>query len=270
MGRRLAAALLLAALGGGSSACREDAREEVILATTTSLQDAGLLDVLLPPFERSTGIRVKVIAVGTGAALEMARRGDADVVIAHAPELEREYAAAGHLVEGRTILRNDFVIAGPPGDPAHAGDAPTLEAALLRIATAARFVSRGDGSGTEIRERELWTLAGVDPDTLRSRIETGQGQGATLFVASERGAYLLTDGATLTALGDRLSLESVRSNDPRFRNEYHAHLVNPDRHPIPERAARALIAHLASDEAQRVIGSFGRARFGRPLFVPAR
>jgi tungstate transport system substrate-binding protein len=268
MRRWITAALLIATLGG-SGACRDQADDEVILATTTSLQDAGLLDSLLPPFEHATGIRIKVIAVGTGAALEMARRGDADVVIAHAPGLEREYEASGHLRDGRTILRNDFVIAGPPGDPAAVGAAPSLAAAMTRIATDGQFVSRGDGSGTEIRERELWTLAGIDPDTLRTRVETGQGQGATLFVASERGAYLLTDGATLTALGNQLSLEPARAGEPQFRNEYRAHLVNPERHPVPERAARALIGHLVSDEAQRVIGSFGRTRYGRPLFVPA-
>lgn len=262
------AAALAAVLVLGTVGCSGDGHNELILATTTSVQDAGLLDSLLPPFERSQRVRVKVIAVGTGAALEMARRRDADMVIVHAPELERRYADAGHLVGGRLIMRNDFVLVGPPGDSANAADAGNLEAAMRAIASGGRFVSRGDGSGTEERELELWRAAGIAPETLGTRVETGQGQGATLLVASERRAYALTDRATLTVLAPRLALAIVAENDPRLANEYRVHVV-----PVAsERArahARAFVDYLTSAEAQALIGRFGVARYGRQLFIPA-
>lgn len=268
MASRQAAALAAAALWLGAAGCGGSARNEVILATTTSVQDAGLLDSLLPPFERSQRVRVKVIAVGTGAALEMARRGDADVVLTHAPELERRYSDAGHLVGGRLLMRNDFVLVGPPEDGAQARAAATLDAAMRRIAASGRFVSRGDGSGTEERELELWRAAGVAPDTLASRVETGQGQGATLLVASERGAYTLTDRATYTVLAPRLDLTVVAEGDPRLGNEYRIHVV-PSESGRARAHAQAFVDYLVSAEAQALIGRFGTVRFGRPLFHPA-
>jgi tungstate transport system substrate-binding protein len=262
------AAALAAALLLGTVACADGGRSELILATTTSVQDAGLLDSLLPPFERSQRVRVKIIAVGTGAALEMARRRDADVVIGHAPELERRYADAGHLVGGRLLMRNDFVLVGPPGDSAGAAAAGSLEDAMRAIAARGRFVSRGDGSGTEERELELWRAAGVDPETLQTRVETGQGQGATLLVASERRAYTLTDRATLTVLAPRLALAIVAGNDPRLANEYRAHVV-PVAGERTRALAQAFVEYLTSAEAQALIGRFGMARYGRQLFAPA-
>lgn len=265
---KCAAALVAAALAIGAAGCADGGRDELILATTTSVQDAGLLDSLLPPFERSQRIRIKVIAVGTGAALEMARRRDADVVLVHAPELERRYVDAGHLHSGRLIMRNDFVLAGPPGDSAKVTEAATLDDALRRIAASGRFVSRGDGSGTEERELELWRAVGVDPETLSARAETGQGQGATLLVASERGAYTLTDRATFTVLAPRLDLSIVAEGDPRLVNEYRIHGVPAD----DERTrahVQAFIAYLVSAEAQALIGRFGAVRYGRQLFIPA-
>jgi tungstate transport system substrate-binding protein len=249
-------------------ACGGPPRNELVLATTTSVQDTGLLDSLLPPFEQSQRVHVKVIAVGTGAALEMARRGDADVVIAHAPELEQRYTDEGHLIGGRLVMRNDFVLVGPPGDTARAAEAGGLDAALHAIAAGGQFVSRGDGSGTEERERALWRDAGIAPDTLAMRVETGQGQGATLFVASERGAYALTDRATFTVLGTRLSLRIVAEGDPRLGNEYRVHRVRSDRERSSAHA-QALVDYLVSAEAQQLIGRFGVDRFGRRLFVPA-
>lgn len=249
-------------------ACGGPQRNELVLATTTSVQDTGLLDSLLPPFEQSQRVRVKVIAVGTGAALEMARRGDADVVIAHAPELEQRYTDEGHLIGGRLVMRNDFVLVGPPGDSAAAAEAGGLDAALRAIAARGRFVSRGDGSGTEERERALWRDAGIAPDTFAARVETGQGQGATLFVTSERGAYALTDRATFTVLGTRLNLRIVVEGDPRLGNEYRVHRVRS----VRERSsahAQALVDYLVSAEAQQLIGRFGVDRYGRRLFFPA-
>lgn len=263
--RRAAAAAVFVL---GTVACSGGGRNELILATTTSVQDAGLLDSLLPPFERSQRVRVKVIAVGTGAALEMARRRDADVVIVHAPELERRYADAGHLVGGRLVMRNDFVLVGPPGDSAHAAATGSLDDVLRAIAAGGRFVSRGDGSGTEERELELWRAAGVAPETLGTRVETGQGQGATLLVASERRAYALTDRATLTVLAPRLSLAIVAEGDPRLGNEYRVHMV-PVANERARAHAQAFVEYLTSAEAQALIGRFGTARYGRPLFIPA-
>jgi tungstate transport system substrate-binding protein len=252
----------------GLGGCADGGRQELILATTTSVQDSGLLDSLLPPFERAQRVRVKVIAVGTGAALEMARRGDADVVIAHAPELEQRYEEDGYLVGGRLIMRNDFIVVGPPGDSAGAASAGGLDAAMRAIAAAGRFVSRGDGSGTEARELALWRDAGVAPDSIAARIETGQGQGATLLVASERGAYTLTDRATFTVLGPRLRLAILSAGDPRLINEYRAHRVPSDDARTGARA-QALVEYLVSAEAQELIGRFGVARYGRELFIPA-
>ena len=266
---RIPAALLLAALACGSSACRDAPGADLVLATTTSVQDAGLLDSLLPYFEDRHRIQVKVIAVGTGAALEMARRGDADVVIAHAPALEARYVAEGHLSDGRLVIRNDFVLVGPPADPARASATADLAASLRAIARGGRFVSRGDGSGTEARERELWRGAGIDPDTLRSRVETGQGQGATLFVASEQHAYALTDRATLTVLGPRLALTIVSEGDSRLTNEYRVYLAATGNGRAPAAGARAFLEFLVSPATQQMIRRFGVERFGRPLFIPA-
>lgn len=260
----LAAALVLL----GATGCQDSGRDELVLATTTSVQDAGLLDSLLPPFERAQRVHVKVIAVGTGAALEMARRRDADVVLVHAPELERRYADDGHLLGGRLLMRNDFILVGPRGDSARVRAASSLDEAMRAIAAEGRFVSRGDGSGTEERERHLWRAAGIDPDTLGARAETGQGQGATLFVASERGAYALTDRATFTVLAPRLDLEIVAEGGSQLVNEYRAYRVPGDDERVSAHA-QAFIDYLVSAEAQELIGRFGTARFGRQLFVPA-
>lgn len=262
------AAFALAAAVAGTGCGGE--QRSLILATTTSVQDAGLLDSLLPPFERERGVTVKVIAVGTGAALEMARRGDADVVMAHAADLEREYVASGDLIEGRLIMTNDFVVVGPAGDPAGVRSATSLDEALAAIARTGPYVSRGDGSGTEIRELALWAALGIDPAQVPGRVETGQGQGATLLIASERGAYALTDRSTYRALRPALKLEVLVEGDPRLLNEYRAYAVNPERHAgVAVDDARAFLGYLVSPAAQRFIGRFGTERFGDPLFRPA-
>ena len=260
---------LLAAAGFVLGASCGGAAPELVLATTTSTQDTGLLDSLLPPFSARTGIGVKVIAVGTGAALEMARRGDADVVLVHAPEAERDRAARGEIVGGRRIMRNEFLLLGPPGDPAGAAAAGGLLDALRSIARVGPFVSRGDGSGTEIRELALWREAGVALDSVARREETGQGMGATLLLADQRRAYTLSDIATWLAFRDRLVLEPVVEGDARLHNIYHAWVVSPDRHPGVDRAAaESFVAYLVSPEAQALIGRFGAARFGRALYLP--
>ena len=242
---------------------------DMVLATTTSTQDSGLLDSLLPAFRAGSGIEVKVIAVGSGAALAMARTGDADAVLVHAPEAERPYVASGDLVEGRRIMHNDFMIVGPADDPAGAGGARDLAAAMRRIAAAGPFISRGDGSGTEKKELELWKSAGVELMKVYRREETGQGMGATLLVASERRGYTLTDRGTYLALRGGLDLIPLVEGYPNLLNVYHAYVVNPAKHrKVKPGEARALVEFLASEPAQAMIGSFGESRFGQPLFFP--
>lgn len=242
---------------------------DLILATTTSTQDSGLLDSLLPGFFARTKIHVKVIAVGTGAALEMARRGDADAVLVHAPEAERAFIATGDLVEGRLVMHNDFLLVGPAADPAGIRGLADPTEAMGRIAREGPFVSRGDGSGTERMELALWHRAGVDPKTVDQREETGQGMGATLLVADQRRGYTLTDRATYLALRERLTLVSLVEGAPSLLNVYHAYVVGPEKHPdVRLREARAFVAFLVAPETQRLIGQFGRSRFGQPLFYP--
>ncbi len=247
----------------------QDRGRAITLATTTSTLDTGLLDSLLPRFRRESGIEVKAIAVGTGAALEMARRGDADVVLVHAPEAERAYVEAGYLVAGRRVMHNDFLLLGPSADPAGVRAVRDPAAAMRAIAAGGSFVSRGDGSGTEQRELALWEAAGIPPASLPRREETGQGMGATLLVAEQRQTYTLTDRATYLAFGDRLSLVPVFEGDPSLFNVYHVYLVNPGRHPsVRRREGIEFIRYLTDPATQAWIGRFGVETWGQPLFVP--
>ncbi|HEY9014366.1 MAG TPA: substrate-binding domain-containing protein, partial [Gemmatimonadales bacterium] len=229
----------------------------------------GLLDSLLPMFRQETCIKVKSIAVGTGAALEMARRGDADAVLVHAPEAEKSYVQSGELIEGRRIMHNDFLIIGPASDPAHIRGGKDAVQAMKAIAAGGSFVSRGDGSGTEKMELLLWKEAGVSPDAIPHREETGQGMGATLLVADSRQTYTLTDRGTYLAFKDKLSLIPLVEGDPRLLNIYHAYVVNPGKHPTVRRSeASRFVRFLTEPKVQEWIGQFGRAKFGQPLFVP--
>ena len=239
----------------------------IILATTTSTQDSGLLDSLVPAFTAATGIEVKVIAVGSGAALELGRRGDADVVLSHAPQAEREYVASGDLIERRLVMHNDFLVVGPAADPAQA-KGRALRDGLARIARTGPFISRADGSGTDKKEMALWKEAGVDTARIAKRERTGQGMGATLQVAEQRRGYTLTDRATYLALKPQLTLVPILSGDPELMNIYHVYVVNRARHGrVHEREARAFVDFLVGARAQEMIGAFGRARFGEPLFI---
>jgi tungstate transport system substrate-binding protein len=263
--RAINAALLALLLSASGLAAQE---REIVLATTTSTQDTGLLDLLLPMFQRETGIAVKPIAVGTGAALEMARRGDADAVLVHAPEIERSYVQSGDLVGGRRIMYNDFLVIGPASDPVGAEGKPLVEA-MKAIAAGGSFVSRGDGSGTETRELALWKAAGVAPAALERREETGQGMGATLLVAEQRQMYTLTDRATYLAFKDRLTLVPLVEGDTALRNLYSAYAVNPGKHPAVKRSeALRFVRYLTEPAVQEWIGRFGTERWGEPLFHP--
>jgi tungstate transport system substrate-binding protein len=244
-------------------------RPSIILATTTSTQDSGLLDTLVPRFEADRGIEVKVIAVGTGAALRMARSGDADVVLVHSPRAERAYVSAGDLIEGRQVMHNDFVIVGPPDDPASVRGLRTVADAMRAIARRGTFISRGDESGTHDQELVLWGDAGVDPRELTRREETGQGMGATLNVANQKRAYTLTDRGTYLTQRQRVTLAIVFEGGPALRNIYHVYAVNPARHPQAKVAeARQFIAFLVSPAIQQAIAAFKRAQFGQSLFIP--
>jgi tungstate transport system substrate-binding protein len=265
---RLAAATALVALSSNPLPAQQRCGE-IILATTTSTQDTGLLDSLVPMFKLETCIGVKPVAVGTGAALEMARRGDADAVLVHAPEAERPYVEGGDLIEGRLIMHNGFLIIGPKADPAHARGQEDAAAAMKAIAAVGPFVSRGDGSGTEKKELALWKKAGVSPNSVPKREETGQGMGATLLVAEAHQSYTLTDRGTYLAFKDRLTLVPLVEGDPELRNIYHAYVVNPGKHPTARRSeASRFVRFLAEPKTQEWIGQFGRAKFGQPLFVP--
>jgi len=255
--------------GGETGSAPDPERKAVILATTTSTQDSGLLDILLPLFEERTGYRVKTIAVGTGEALAMGKRGDADVLLAHAPAKEKEIVAGGFAVNRRLVMHNDFLIAGPATDPAGVHGSADGAESVARIAGAgARFTSRGDDSGTHFREMSLWQAAGLEPEG-DWYISTGQGMGATLFIAAEKGAYALTDRATYLATRERTGLVPHVEGDSLFLNIYSVMEVNPERFPeVNGPGARAFSEFIRGPEAQELIRGFGVERFGQPLFFP--
>ncbi|MEX0782725.1 MAG: substrate-binding domain-containing protein [Dehalococcoidia bacterium] len=241
----------------------------MILATTTSTQDTGLLDVLEPMFEERTGTDLKVIAIGTGAALEMAAKGDADAVLTHALSSEKKYVDSGDLVGARLVMHNDFVIVGPESDPEKLKGLTDLNAAMKALAAGGGFISRGDDSGTHKKELELWMAAAVDPRSVADREETGQGMGATLNVADQKGAYTLTDRGTYLALKQDLDLVVLFEGPAPLLNIYHAYVVNPEKHTGVKRAqAEAFVAFMVSPEVQQLIGDFKRAEYGEPLFIP--
>lgn len=242
----------------------------LILATTTSLADSGLLRVLLPAFTRTHGIRVDVIAVGTGQALAMARRGDADLVIVHAPALEQEFVRGGYGVMRSCIAYNTFAIVGPAGDRAQIGRAQSATEAFARIAHRRMlFVSRGDGSGTEIKEKEIWKGAGLTPRGEDWYLVSGAGMGMTLVLAHEKQGYTLTDLATYLTMRSRLHLALLYERDPLLVNQYAAIATNPTRVPgVNFAGAAALINYLVSPEIRETIADFGRGRFSRSLFTP--
>jgi tungstate transport system substrate-binding protein len=241
----------------------------LILATTTSTQDSGLLDVLVPRFEKESGIEVKVIAVGTGAALRMASRGDADAVLVHAPTAERPYVDAGDLIDGRGVMHNDFVIVGPSADPAGVRRMASMTEVMRAIAARGTFVSRGDDSGTHSQEMALWVAAGIDPRSITRREETGQGMGATLNIADQKRAYTLADRGTFLSLRRRLGLTILFQGDTSLRNVYHVYAVNPAKHPrVKHDAARSFINFLVSSPIQRAIAAFKHDEYGESLFFP--
>jgi tungstate transport system substrate-binding protein len=244
-------------------------QRDLVLATTTSVRDAGLLDALLPRFERESGIKVKVVAVGSGQAMELGRRGEADVLILHDPAGEARFVADGFGIERRPLMHNEFVLVGPPHDPAATRGKPVAEAFRAIARTGAIFVSRGDRSGTHARELAIWASAGSTPHGAWYR-ESGQGMGATLVIADQLRAYTLTDIGSLLGHRARLELPILVEGDSALRNPYHVILANPERFPhVRGNEARILRDFLLSPEIQRAIGEFRRTEFRRSLFVPA-
>lgn len=237
-----------------------------MLASTTSVDDSGLLDVLLPAFHAAhPDYKVKVVAVGSGEALALGLRGDADVLITHSPSAEQRFMAEGGGRTHATFMRNDFVLVGPPNDPAGARSAAVSRALLSVAAAGAPFISRGDDSGTHAREQTLWDAAGVDPSGASWYMSIGQGMGEALRVASERGGYTLTDRATYLSLMETLLLDILVAGDRGLTNEYSVITTTRGRNCD---GADALAAWLRSEDGQALIGAFGAERFGRALFEP--
>ncbi|HET8542549.1 MAG TPA: substrate-binding domain-containing protein [Anaeromyxobacter sp.] len=270
--RRLrTAALLAGALLGPPAAGARETRT-VLLATTTSTQDSGLLDALLPAFEKETGYVVKTISVGSGQALAMARKGEADVLLVHSPEDERKLVEDGFAASRRLVMHNDLVLVGPPADPAKIRGGGSSAQAARRIADAgALFVSRGDASGTHAKEEAIWKAAGVNPEGRRWYQQTGLGMGETLNVASEKGGYTLVDRGTLLARGKArpLALEILVQGEPRLLNVYHVIEVSAARWPkVNAPGAKAFADFLVSRRGQELIGRFGVDALGAPLFTP--
>lgn len=267
--RTLVAVASFASVISFGTAQAEDPPRNLILATTTSTQDSGLLDELIPLFEEKTGFRVKTIAVGTGEALKMSGRGDVDVVLAHAPAEEQKYVDDGSIVNRQLVMHNDFLIVGPESDPAGIKGLQHASDAMAKISAAkAAFVSRGDNSGTHIREQSLWKEAGIEPSG-DWYIEAGQGMGATLLIASEKQAYTLVDGGTFLAMMDKADLTSLVEGDEVLLNLYSVSEVNPAKFPkVNNVGAKAFSDFIRDPDIQAIIGKFGIAKFGQPLFFP--
>ena len=253
----------------------EPTQKNVILSTTTSTQDSGLLGVLVPLFEKQTGYSVKTVSVGTGQALALAAKGDADVALVHAPSLEKQYVAEGKLLNRRLVMYNDFVIIGPKEDPAKVRSSKSASGALKAIEQAkVSFVSRGDNSGTHILEKSLWKAAGIEPKG-SWYMEARQGMGATLGIANERNAYTITDRGTYLALRNgvsplrnRVSLRILIEGDRALLNIYSVVEVNPANGPrINSVGGKAFADFMVAPETQNVIRNFGK-KFGQSLFIP--
>ena len=268
---RLALALALG-LAGPTGAGAAEPVKTLLLATTTSTQDSGLLDALVPLFQRQTGYFVKTISVGSGQAIALGRRGEADVLLVHSPADEEKLVADGLGVGRRLVMHNDFIVVGPPADPAGVKGTTTARDALARVAAAkALFLSRADGSGTHSKEKGLWKAAGLKPEGQPWYQETGLGMGETLAVAAEKDGYTLSDRGTYLALRAKrqLGLAVLLEGEPLLLNVYHVIEVSPTASPkVNVEGARAFAAFMVAPETQAVIGRFGVEKFGSPLFFP--
>ncbi|MCH7998730.1 MAG: substrate-binding domain-containing protein [Chloroflexi bacterium] len=245
--------------------------DDLVIGVSTSVRDTGLLDELVDEFKRQRpdqAATVKPVAAGSGQLIELALRGEVDILIIHLPGAEAKLIADGDGIDRRELMHNFFALVGPPDDPARAQSTLTMAEALKRIAaTEKTFISRGDNSGTHLREMALWRQAGIDPVGESWYQESGAGQGQSLLVASDKGAYTLVDSGTFVVFQERLELELYVSDEEP--NQYSIIRVNPDKHGVNEAAALAFAEFLTSPAGQRIIAGFGLEKYGEPLFVPA-
>jgi len=265
----LVAAVVMLAMALPAAAA--PAQRNLILATTTSTQDSGLLDVLVPAFEKKTGYFVKTIAVGSGQAMAMGEKGEADVLLVHSPDAEKKFMAGGFGAERLLVMHNDYVIIGPPSDPAKIKGGKSTPESFKKIADAAAlFLSRSDNSGTHAKEMSVWAAAGIKPAGQKWYQETGLGMGQTLNVTAEKRGYTLTDRGTYLALPKiQQELPILMEGDAILLNVYHVIGVNPVKFPkVNAEGGKAFSDFMVSAEAQKIIETFGVDKFGAPLFFP--
>jgi tungstate transport system substrate-binding protein len=247
----------------------EPQNKDIILATTTSTVDSGLLDVLVPVFEKQTGYRVKTISVGTGQALAMGEKGEADVLLTHAPDSEKKLVDAGAVTNYQLVMHNDFIVVGPAEDLAGIKGKTSVDGFKAIAEKKALFISRGDDSGTHKKELSIWKKAELTPKGEPWYQETGQGMGATLLMASEKNAYTLTDRGTYLAQKTNLKLDVLSQGDPSLLNIYHVMEVNVEKFDkVNAKGAKAFVEFMIDPKTQEMIGLFGKDKFGEPLFFP--
>ena len=242
----------------------------IILATTTSTQDSGLLDVLLPVFEKKTGYFVKTIAVGSGQAMAMGQKGEADVLLVHSPAAEKKFVSEGFGINRKIIMHNDYVIVGPAEDPAKIKGMKSTPESFKKIGSGGvLFLSRGDNSGTHAKENDVWKAAGIKPEGQKWYQQTGLGMGQTLNVTNEKRGYTLSDRGTYLSLKKNLQLDILMEGDAILLNVYHVIEVNPAKWPKANAAgAKAFADFMVAKETQDMIKTYGVEKFGSPLFFP--
>lgn len=256
------------------AAPKPDVTEEkgsIILATTTSTENSGLLDNILPNFKEETGIDIKVVAVGTGKALQMGRDGEADVLLVHAKSSEEKFVEEGHGTERFDVMYNDFVIIGPKDDPAKLSEkakSDVVEAFKILSQGNSKFISRGDDSGTHKKEKKFWEEAGIEPNG-DWYVSAGKGMGDVIQMTNEMLGYTMSDRATYLSMKDKIELEVVVEGDSKLFNQYGVIPVNPDKNDkINKAGAKAFVVWILSEKTQKLIGEFGKEKFGQPLFTP--
>lgn len=271
--RFLVPALLLAlvvslVLAGCSQAPQEPQNKDIILATTTSTQDSGLLNLLLPKFEEKTGYKVKTIAVGSGAAMVMGEKGEADVLLTHAPADEKKLVESGVATNYQLVMHNDFIVIGPADDPAKIKGSQAVESFKKIAAAKAIFVSRGDNSGTDKKEKAIWKTAGITPEGDWYH-QSGTGMGATINIANEKLGYTLSDRATYLAQKKNIKMEILSEGDKSLLNIYHVMQVNPEKFTkVNNEGGKAFVDFMVASDTQKMIKEFGKDKYGEPLFFP--